>query len=392
MVFTISISVLILLFLYPLTIYPIILTVLDKLFGKDYLIKPDFYPAITILIAAYNEESMIGDCIKSVLDSDYPTENIHILVGSDGSNDNTYNIVKSIANVHPNIKIFQFNRLGKNRVLNELYQHINTEFVMFLDADHRLRRNTLVNTLRLFANESIACVMNEKHIICSSTSNSGVQGEGFYHKFEKFYKIKESRIRTTVNVLGSYCIRTNTLKPLPNEAVCDDMYNILQVSLQKKRAICSTDALIEEVRDKETSEEMRRRIRMAAGQLSTVKSLINIINPFAGLQSFFFISHKFIRYMYCLIMLLVAGLTYPLLNENIIFFQIILFGQILFYLLALVGYILEQFKIILKPFSIPLFFVIINLGFLLGIIKFIFGKSGSTWERIDTRNNQTNVK
>lgn len=386
---TVSIIVifLIVLFLYPIMIYPFLLILLDKLIGKDYVFDSSFAPKLTILIAAYNEETMIGACIDSILQSDYPIENIQIIVGSDGSTDNTYNIVKKYNESNPNIEIYQYQRLGKNKVLNEMYKHIKNDFVMFMDADFRLRKNTIHNNLGHFIDSNVDCVMS-KIVTISNTenSNSGSVGEGAYHKLEHLFKIRESRIWTTVNNIGSYTIRTKSLHPIPNSRVCDDMYNILKVSLAGKRVLYCTESIIDEVREKTSGEELNRRIRLAASQFATVKTLPSVLNIFKGFVSLFFISHKFIRYMYCLIMLAIGLLTYPLISESIVLFKIVFFGQFAFYGLALIGYFLDKRNIVLKPFSIPLFFVIINFGFLLGIVKFLFGKSSSTWERIDTRN------
>jgi poly-beta-1,6-N-acetyl-D-glucosamine synthase len=387
MLFTVLILILITLFLYPLTVYPLLLIILDKLFGKEYQIKAGFYPEITILIAAYNEEDMIGDCINSILKSDYPLDNIKIIVGSDGSVDNTYNIVKDMSKQYPNIEIYQYNRLGKNGVLNELYKHINTEFVMFMDADFRFRNNTISLNIENYINPDVHCVMSKIVTVSNKDNqNSGSVGEGAYHKLEHFYKNKESRIWTTVNNIGSYSIRTISLKPIPNSKVCDDMFNILNVSLSSKRAIYCNNSIIDEIREKFANEELHRRIRLATGQFETVKALIQVLNPFNGYVALFFISHKFIRYIYPIIMFFIALLTPFIIYENQLLFRLLAFVQMLFYLLGLIGYILDKRNITKKIFSIPYYFITINLGFLLGIFKFLFGKSSSTWERMDTRN------
>ena len=53
-------------------------------------------PAVTIVIAAYNEEKVIREKIESVMKSEYPAEKIHLLIGSDNSNDQTNTIIREL--------------------------------------------------------------------------------------------------------------------------------------------------------------------------------------------------------------------------------------------------------------------------------------------------------
>jgi poly-beta-1,6-N-acetyl-D-glucosamine synthase len=92
-------------------------------------------PTVTIAVSAYNEEHNIGSFLKSVIAqniNNYILESI--LVISDGSTDNTCNIVHSFHN--PIIKLIEYKeRKGKSERLNYIYQTINSDILIQSDAD-----------------------------------------------------------------------------------------------------------------------------------------------------------------------------------------------------------------------------------------------------------------
>lgn len=84
--------------------------------------------SITVVIPAYNEESTIGDTIQAVKE----LKNINkIIVVNDGSTDKTAEIAKSWDIELIDLKI---NR-GKGGAMNSSLPYINSDIVVFLDAD-----------------------------------------------------------------------------------------------------------------------------------------------------------------------------------------------------------------------------------------------------------------
>src|SRR5437870_4966949 len=83
------------LLLYTYAGYPALLWLLNRVTPapEGLSIEPTPWPDVTILLSAYNEEDVIADRLKNLLDLDYPRERLEILVGSDGSTDRTCEIV-----------------------------------------------------------------------------------------------------------------------------------------------------------------------------------------------------------------------------------------------------------------------------------------------------------
>ncbi len=97
-------------------------------------------PFISVIVAARNEADNISNCIGSLLNQDYPGEKIEILVGNDGSSDDTLKIVKSISNRNPGVKVIDIENVvvkfpGKMNVLAQLCDLAQGKHLLFTDAD-----------------------------------------------------------------------------------------------------------------------------------------------------------------------------------------------------------------------------------------------------------------
>lgn len=371
-------------YIYPYIVYPLILLVLANFFNKKIL-KSSIYPEISIIISAYNEERYIQDCILSILTSDYPLDKIKIYVGSDGSTDKTCEIVTNLSYLYSNIFLYKYQRSGKNALINKMIRHVNTDYVLFLDADLRLQKDSLASLMSNFNDDSIGCVLANLIIQGSDSDNTGHKGEILYQKFETYLRDCESSIESTVNNLGTlYGIRRELFESLPNDLVCDDMYILLTVVSKHKRAIFDKKTSVIEVRKKSLKDEMKRRVRLVAGGLSTIQARKELLSLQYGIIPFFLFSHKIIRYTSPLILILIAIISILTFSSPILFFTLLII-QGLLYFSALLGYLFEKFGFEVGLFRFPLLFVSMNISILQGLIRFIQKGQNATWERIDTK-------
>lgn len=96
--------------LHTYIFYPLILQLLAARQTNNALCYADDkeLPTVSVLMAAYNEEMVIEEKIKSILSSDFPISKLHIFIGSDNSNDATNSIVSEYAAQHDCIHFKKF--------------------------------------------------------------------------------------------------------------------------------------------------------------------------------------------------------------------------------------------------------------------------------------------
>lgn len=376
----------VLILVYPILIYPLLLCLISKFFRHTPKADKEFIPEISLVISAYNEEKYITHALESIVDADYPPEKIFVIVGSDGSDDKTAELSRSFKGKIRNLIVKEFPRSGKNNVLNKLYEYINTDIVFFMDADFRLHKNSLREAVKYFADQKVRGVMSRLNIVqIDENNNNTITGENTYQQLENALKKKETEIWTTVNNFGFYGLRKSVLKPIPNANVCDDMFNVLSVSDGGGRMLFIPESEVDEVREKSIGEEMRRRIRLSAGGLATSFMFKKLLCPFSSWAGFFFVSHKFMRFWFPIALILLAVMTFLIFPENPTLFWGLAVSQLVVYLFALIGYFLDKLQVGIKIFSYPYYFIVLNIGFLLGFFHFLSGRQNSIWERQDTR-------
>lgn len=83
------------------------------------------FPKVTLFLFAYNQQNFIADAVKSVLNQDYP--NLEIILSDDCSTDNTFKIMKEIADIYSGPHDLKLNRNQSNL---GLINHVNLAFEM----------------------------------------------------------------------------------------------------------------------------------------------------------------------------------------------------------------------------------------------------------------------
>ena len=111
----------------------------------------DHYPAISILIAAYNEQDSILETLRSVGLQNYPGE-METIVIDDGSSDATAQLVESLK--FPWLRLLrQTTNLAKSAALNRGLAAARFELIITLDADSYLYKDALRNLVERYLSD-----------------------------------------------------------------------------------------------------------------------------------------------------------------------------------------------------------------------------------------------
>jgi biofilm PGA synthesis N-glycosyltransferase PgaC len=345
------------------------------------LIEQDKLPTCTLVVAAYNEEDLIGEKIQNSLALQYPAGKIDYVFITDGSTDGTAAIVKKykqIKHLHRN------ERLGKIAAVHRAVETINTEVIVFTDANTFLNTEAVLNICRHYTDEKVGAVAGEKRVY--SGASNATAGEGFYWKYESKLKTWDSELYSVVGAAGElFSIRTALYEPVSADIILDDFIISLLVAKKGYRVIYEPEAYATETASQNVTEELKRKIRIAAGGIQSILRLKALLNPLPlPVLTFQYISHRVLRWTVVpfLMLLALAINLYILFTGSIsLTYQLLLLAQVAFYLAAISGWILEERQIKVKIFFIPYYFCMMNYAVIMGIIRYASGRQSAIWEK-----------
>lgn len=341
----------------------------------------NFTPTVTLVIAAYNEQEYIRQKIENCLALDYPQNKLSLMFITDGSTDNTPHIIKE----YPQVLLLHASlRKGKIAALNRAMQLIETPVVIFTDANTLLNKDCIKNIVRHYSDERIGGVAGEKRV-SNDVTKSAVAGEGIYWRYESFLKKLDSQFYTVVGAAGEiFSIRTKLYQQIEENVILDDFIISLFVCLQGYRVVYESNAVAIETSSFSIKEEQKRKIRISAGSFQAIILLKNLLNPFRNFKLFFqYLSHRVFRWTLCPLLLpFIFGSNMWLYFKSAgMIYNILFFAQIIFYLLAIVGWILANRKFQLKIFYLPYYFLFMNISIYQGFFRFIQKNQSVLWEK-----------
>jgi cellulose synthase/poly-beta-1,6-N-acetylglucosamine synthase-like glycosyltransferase/spore germination protein YaaH/peptidoglycan/xylan/chitin deacetylase (PgdA/CDA1 family) len=117
---------------------------------------PDYQPSISVLIPAYNEESVIVDTVRSAIASDYPK--LEILVIDDGSTDRTAELVRENFGKDPRVHLLLQSNGGKPSALNHALSEATGEIAVSIDADTIVDSEAIPRLVRHFVDPRVGAV------------------------------------------------------------------------------------------------------------------------------------------------------------------------------------------------------------------------------------------
>ncbi|MDC6365649.1 MULTISPECIES: glycosyltransferase family 2 protein [Flavobacteriaceae] len=353
--------------------------------GNKSVIDEAYEPEVTLFVAAYNEKDYLEEKVSNSRSLNYPEEKVTQLWVTDGSDDGTPELLKKHKDV---IVHHEAARNGKIAAMNRGMQFVKTPIVIFSDGNTSLGKESIREIVRLFSNPKVGCVSGEKRIYSKEADTAAGAGEGMYWRYESQLKKWDAELYSVVGAAGElFAIRTELWQEVEKDTLLDDFMISLRTAMKGFTIQYNPEAYAIENASANVKEELKRKIRISAGGIQSVVRLAPLLNPFKyGVLSFQYISHRVLRWTLTpLLLLLIIPMNFGLaLNEGLWSFGIynlLLWGQIMFYLAALLGWFLENRQIRLKLLFIPYYFFIMNLSVYLGFARYLKGNQSVNWER-----------
>lgn len=353
------------------------------LFHNDLKFETSFQPSVALVIPAYNEEDFILRKIKNTLELDYPRQKLTIIFITDGSTDQTPGIIRKYSEFK---LMHQSERKGKSAAMNRAMQMITEPVVIFCDANTLLNKDCINEIVKHYADPKVGGVAGEKKILQNTTNTTTVSsGESLYWKYESFIKKMDSEFYSVVGAAGELLsLRTSLYEVIEEHTIIEDFVLSLRVCLKGYIIRYEPKAYAMETSSVSMKEEQKRKVRISAGAFQAmllVKPLFNVIKH--PKLSFQFISHRVLRWAVCpicLVLIFISNLLLEILSEEAIFTYLFL-TQVLFYLFAIMGWILAINSVKNKFLYIPYYFLFMNVSVLIGLYRIMTKKQSVLWEK-----------
>jgi len=384
----------ILFIIYVYAGYPLILALLARMRRKQAG-YPRVTPPLSILIAAYNEEDVIAAKLENTLSLDYPEDCRQIVVAVDGSEDGTAGIVQSFADRGVELS-FDIRRGGKTAAINRAMPRLQHNIVVFSDANNLYEHDALLELVKPFSDPKVGAVTGSKIIL--DESDAYAKADGLYWRYESAIKENETLLGSCTGVVGEIlAIRRNLYQPPPDQVINDDFFIGMSVLRQGYRLVYAPKAHSFERGSLTEKDEAMRRSRIVAGRYQAMLMSRNVLpwrNPLLIWQ---ILSHKFMRPLVPLMMILAffastATLIWPPQSSNYAWLflvppynSIFFLLEVLVYSLAVFGGYFKNKGLLGKLLYLPTFLVNSNLSAILGLYSYFTGKQTSLWKRTRRR-------
>jgi biofilm PGA synthesis N-glycosyltransferase PgaC len=293
--------------------------------------KGPIWPSVSIVMAVHNGGGQLAAKLENLSALNYPKEKMEIVVASDGSTDNTAEILRSSAG----IKAVFGPRAGKAEALNRALAVSNNEIVVFTDVRQRVEPDAITELVSNFADETVGCVSGE--LMFGSAGK--VSGVSAYWHFEKMLRKSESDSGSVMGATGAlYGARRSLIPSLPIGTLLDDVYVPLHIARNGKRVIFEPEARVWDEPSRSDRSEFRRKQRTLAGNLQLLE-----LAPWAVSDRavwFRFVSHKLGRLVAPWLLLAMLGTSWALAGSK--FYLVLAVLQSLLYVVAIASALLPS--------------------------------------------------
>ena len=340
--------------------YPAFVAGFAKLRPKRFR-AAEIEPAVTIIIAAYNEETVIARRIENLLALEYPRDRVQIVVTSDASSDRTEEIALSF----PGVKVISNPRGGKVAAQDHAVRQSDAEVVAFSDANATWAPDALRRLVRPFADAAVAYVCGQLRIV----GEDGRNKEGVYWRYEMGVRAAESRLGSVTGGNGSiYAVRRSEYVEVDPRFGHDLSLPYLMVQ-RGRRAVYEPTAQAFEKATPTNETEYRRKIRMfehcwlilLRGKMLRHTGLLYMLE---------IVSHRVLRYSSGVLHLVLLSTSVALLFEGPVY-DAVLVAQLALLAAAAVGV------------GIARYYVLVSWATVVALRNYLLRGVPATWEVAD---------
>ena len=271
--------------------YPLAMSVLARVRPRPVERDDDATPSVALVVSAHDEEDVIGRRVENLLELDYPSEKLQIVVASDGSTDRTDEIVEEIALREPRVRLLRCPREGKVAAQHRSVRETESDALAFTDANTEWKPDALRKLVRNLADDEVGYVCGQLRL----ESPDGANLEGVYWRYEVWVREQESAASSITAGNGAiYAVRRDAYVEDDPKFGHDFGFPYL-MEQNGLRAVYDPEAVAVEKPASEPEDEYGRKVRTIArswGHIVTGRAL----RPTRPLYLFELVSHRVLRY------------------------------------------------------------------------------------------------
>ncbi|HKP92238.1 MAG TPA: glycosyltransferase family 2 protein [Thermoleophilaceae bacterium] len=291
--------------------YPLLLWLLSRVRRTRAVAPPaEREPALSLIVAARDEESVIADKVRNALALDYPRDRLQVIVASDGSTDATAERARAAGAD----TVLDLPSQGKVRTQDAGVDAATGEVLVFSDANTRLEPDAarrLVDAL----GEGIGYVCGHVHFTRGDAG--GTNQEGAYWRYETAVRALESRLGSvTAGNGGLYATRRESYVRV-DPRMGHDLSLPFNMVKRGWRAVYEPRARGAERMTPTNEEEYRRKRRMMSRTwLILLRGGILSPRGYGPLYLLQVVSHRLLRYLTPFLHLIALGTNIALLGHG----------------------------------------------------------------------------
>ena len=349
--------------------YPLVLWLLTRARPRRAPVAAAEWPAVSVVVAAHDEERTIQAWVQSMRGLDYPGR-VEVIVVSDGSTDRTAAAARDAgADL-----VLEVDRGGKVSALNAAVERAGGEWLAFSDANALWRPGALVELLRHATDSRVGYVCGQLRL----SGGDGANQEGLYWRYEMAVRDLESRLAGVTAGNGAInAVRREAyvaLEPTRGQDIS------LPYELTKRgwRAVYEPGAVAEEPMAATLGSELGRKRRMLTGAWATLLRH-GMLSPrgYPAAYTFEIYSHRLLRYASPILHLVALAANVALLGQGTVYVVTLAMQAALLVAAALAP------LVPLRPFQVARYYVAVTTASALGLWDYLRRGVPITWEKAE---------
>jgi cellulose synthase/poly-beta-1,6-N-acetylglucosamine synthase-like glycosyltransferase len=333
--------------------------------------KADVTPTVSVIVAAHDEEGVIGRRLENLLALDYPRDLLELVVASDASADATDPIVEEVASREPRVRLLRCPRGGKVQAQNLAVRETSGEVVAFSDANAAWAPSALSRLVRSFADPSVAYVCGRLRL----QESNGANREGVYWRRELWLREQESALGSVTGGNGAiYAVRRADYAEVDPRFGHDLSLPYLMVQ-RGRRAVYEPEAEAYEKPALDLEEEYRRKVRMFE-HCWLILLRGRMLERVDAIYLAELVSHRVLRYGSGLAHLGLAGASLALAGRGGVY-RTVLAAQLAGLGLAAAG----RLRAPMPGAALAYYYVLVTLATVVALVRYLRFGVPAVWEK-----------